>query len=262
MGIYMGSPWGTTRGKIDDVVGGVWKGITWNRVRVLPTQRGTLDLYRQLKDGLIPPERFSYPQMNIRRAVTQVLGYMARFNLSNWIYPIWEELCNKRGWIMTGSNAFVKRNASRLFNSMPEKGEEFDPATNSPDLSEMIIADGDLEGPAELLTATYDAVTGDTALTWDPSTYTNGDATDIAHVIVVKKPLMESVGRDGTWYPALYLYYIAPALAAARSDTAVTIVLPAGLDPADLTAYLFFRDAEGTIGYSVSLAMQVVASGP
>lgn len=263
LGTYIGSPWGQIRGKVFDHVGGVWKGINWLRVRVEPLQRGTLDLYRKLKDGLITPEEFSFPQMNVRRAVLQVLGYIARMNLSLWIYPVWEALCTKRGWVMTGTNAFIKRNAATLLNTM-DRDLEFDPTDNAPDLTKILVSDGDLEAPAELLTATYDTATGNAVITWDPSIYTNGADEDMCQIVVAKKPILESVGRDGTWYPKLYLYPILPAPAlpevtATRVDGTVTVALPSGLDPTDLTAFLFFRDAENVIGYSASLGQETVA---
>lgn len=262
MGKYMGSPWGFIRGKIGDTVGGAWKGVDWCRVRILPTQRGTLDLYRQLKDGLIQPERFSYPQMNIRRCVTQILGYIARRHYSSWCQPVWAELVAKRGWTMNALDAFVKRNASRLLNSMPDKAAEFDASTNAPDLSEMLMADGDLE-PATLDGApasTYDPGTGAVTINFNGDVFENGDGTDVCQVVIAKKPLLESVGRDGTWYPALFLYPhlpapLPPAIANVRSDEQVNITIPPGLTASDLTAYLFFRDYEGIIGYSPSIAV-------
>jgi len=265
MGKYHGSPWGIIMGALFDTVGGSWKGVLWNRVRIFPTQRGTLDLYRQLKDGLIAPERFSFPQMNIRRAITQVLGYIARSNLSSWIYPVWEELVTKRGWTMTGANAFVKRNAANLLASMSNKTLEFDPSTNTPDLAEMLVSDGDLETGSGL-SATYDTATGDVVLSWAKVTYTNGESTDIAWVMVAKKPLLESIGRDGTWYPQLFMYgphtTELPAPAATRDDETITYKIASGLDAADLTAYLFFRDTAEIIGNSPSKGFQTTPAGP
>lgn len=264
MGTYIGSPWGQIRGKVFDHVGGVWKGINWLRVRILPTQRGTLDLYRKLKDGLITPDQFSYPQMNIRRAVLQVLGYIARMNLSLWIYPVWEALCTKRGWTMTGANAFVRRNAATLLNTM-DRDIEYDPTTNAPDLATILVSDGDLEAPAGITSATYNTATGAVVVIWDASTYTNGADDDVCNLVIVKKPILESVGRDGTWYPSLFMYPIMaapppPGVAATRVDGTVTVTLPTGLSADDLTAYLFFRDDAGIIGYSASLGLQVTAS--
>lgn len=269
MGKYYGSPWGFVRGKMGDFVGGIWKGIDWVRVIRFPTQRGTLDLYRDLKDGLIPPERFSYPQMNIRRAILQVLGYIARMNISMWIYPVWEALVTKRGWVMTGTNAFVRRNAAILLNSM-EKGKEFipdplDPDYNIPVLANMLVSDGDLEGPAELTSVTYDTLTGEMVFTWDPTTYTNGAEEDIAYLMAAKKPILESVGRDGTWYPSLFIYgsqYVAVPVVVPRSAGTATLTIPIGLNFEDLTAYLFFRDAADVIGYSPSLGIQVTEPTP
>lgn len=261
MGKYHGSPWGIIMGALFDTVGGKWKGINWNRVRIFPTQRGTLDLYRQLKDGLIDPARFSYPQMNIRRVVTQVLGYIARFRLGDWMYPVWETLVTKRGWTMTGANAFVKRNAAILLNSMTDKGAEFDPTTNAPDLRDMIVADGDLEATT-VHTAAYDPVTGIITSTWVPTTFENGQDSDKPYIMVARKPILESVGRDGTWYPALHMYgplHAEPPLPSRdRSDGAMEVQLPAGLTAANLTAYLFFRDTVTDIGYSPSVGANVL----
>lgn len=260
MGTYIGSPWGHIRGKLDDVVGGVWKGINWCRVRILPTQRGTLTKYRQLKDGLIDPWEFSYPQMNIRRAVLQVLGYLARMNMEVWTVPVWNAFAQKHGWVMTGANAFIKRNAARLLASM-DRDIEYDPETNAPDLLEMIVADGDLEGTTEV-TATYVAATGVLTVTWDTAMYTNGTPEDYALVLVTKKPILESVGRDGTWAPKLFMYGTAipeppPGIPVTRADGTVDIALPTDLDPTDLIAHVFFRDEDNVIGNSISLAIQV-----
>jgi len=257
MGKYIGSPWGFIRGKVGDTVGGVWKGIDWCRVRVLPTQRGTLDLYRQYKDGLIPPSRFSYPQMNLRRAVLQVLGYIARMNMTNWINLPWQALVDKRGWTLTATNAFVKRNAATLLATM-DRTTEFDEATNAPDLTQMLVSDGDLEA-TPLLSAIYSNLTGDLVVTWAKNTFTNGALTDRALLMVAKKPILESIGRDGTWYPQLFMYGVdmGIGLGTTRDDETMTFTLPIGLDAANLTAYLFFRDVPLSIGYSKSEALQV-----
>lgn len=261
MGKYFGSPWGFIRGKLDDAVGGVWKGVEWNRVRIFPTQRGTLEKYRAYKDGHIHPEAFSFKQMNIRRTTLQVQGHIGRSNLPNLIYPVWQALCTKRMWTMTGINAFVKRSAARFYNSMPHKDEEYDPETNAPDMCELLVSDGDLEGAAPL-TCTYDTATGDLVITWDSTTYTNGDDSDFAFCVVLKKHsvetgMMEEIGRDGNWYPSVYLYGTAilippPGVPPKRLDGTLTMSLPPGLDISLLTAYLFFRDVENLIGYSPS----------
>lgn len=269
MSKYFGSPWGYMRGKLFDTVGGYWKGINWNRVRVFPKQRGTLDNYRLLKDGLLDPWEFSYPQMNIRRAIIQVLGYIARMNMEKWIVPVWDALVAKRGWTMTGTNAFVRRNAATLLNSM-EKGKEFipdplDPDYNIPNLADMLVSDGDLEGPAELTSATYDTVTGAVTYTWDPTIFTNGAGDDRAYLMVAKKPILESVGRDGTWAPKLFMYsnvYTEPFLVNARSAGTATLTIPMGLNFEDLTAYLFFRDEQDIIGHSPSKGIQATEATP
>lgn len=268
MGTYIGSPWGFILGKIGDTVGGKWRGINWNRVRVLPTQRGTLDMYRKLKDGLISPETFSYKQMNIRRVALQVLGHVGRMNLASLIYPVWAALVIKRAWVMTGINAFVRRNAANLYNSMTDRDAEYTIDTNDVDLCEILMSDGDLEGPAGITTCTYDELTGDLAMVWDPGIFTNGADDDESFIVVLKRDtdggVMESVGRYGTWFPNLYMYGSAipvplPGVPVIRSDGTRTIVLPIGLAATELTAFLFFRDKESIIGYSPSVCCEVTA---
>lgn len=274
MGTYTGSPWGHIRGKVDDAVGGVWKGIEWVRVRVFPTQPGTITRYRLWKDD--PTTPFSFKQFNIRRLVTQVLGYIARFgsNLTVWIRPVWEALCDKRGWTMTGANAFIRRNAAILFASMENPAAEYKPtmpAINAPDLTKMLVSDGDLEPAAVLETAVYNPETGALGLHWSSATFTNGSPDDIVNVIVAKKPLLEMEDEPDmtlwNWAPKLFIYPFlpappAPAVPATRADEGVEVMLPTGLDAANLTAYLFFRDAEGHIGYSPSVGSQVLPPAP
>lgn len=261
MAKYHSSPWGIISGKLGDHVGGKWKGIHWVRWLIFPTQRGTLELYRMLKAGTLTPERFSYRQFNIRRVVLQILGYLARSNMSNLIYPVWEALCAKRNWTQTGSNAFVRRNAATLFNTMTDRNAEFDVSTNTIDLAQMIISDGDLEGTTGIIPSpTYDPVTGVVTVSWDTNKYTNGQDDDIALIMAVKKPLHDSVGEFGTWRPAIYAYgsAIPTPMVIPRSAGTGTLDIPVGLNAADITVYVFFRDSAGVIGYSVSAAMQCV----
>lgn len=258
MGKYFGSPWGFIRGKLGDTVGGYWKGVEWCRVRVYPTQRGTLDLYRQLKEGLIPPERFSFKQMNIRRLVTQVLGWIGKNNLSSLIYPVWEKLCKKRKLKMTGTNFYVKRNAARLFASIPNADEEYDADTNFPDMLEMLIADGDL-APTPLWNSTYDPVTGVLKVEWQTDLVKNQKETDIAYVMAYIRPVV-----DDEWYPNGHLYGKAelptpPEPVRDRNDASMEITIDTGLDATKMSAYLFFKDSAGEIGFSPSTSRIVSA---
>lgn len=257
MGKYTGSPWGSIRGKVDDAVGGVWKGIKWLRVRVLPAQPGTVVRYKAWKDD--PTIPMSFKQFNLKRLITQVLGFIARFNpnLTDWIRPVWGDLVARRGWTMTGTNAFVKRNAAVLFASLPNQDQEYNPSTNAPDLTKLLVSDGDLEGVASISSAAYDDTTGDLDITWDASVNENGAADDILQVIVAKKPLLEMEDEPDmklwNWYPNLHLY-IFMATAVIRSAGMATLSLPTELTDTDMTAYIFFRDDAGTIGYSPSKA--------
>lgn len=256
MGTYMGSPWGFIRGKIGDQVGGVWKGIEWVRVRVLPVQRGSLELFRMLKDGLINPERFSFKQFNIRRLVFQVLGWIGRTNMSNLIYPVWEALCSKRKWALTGINAFISRSAPYLWDSLPNQDEEYNETTNKPDMKEMLVSDGDLEASPGVALASYAAVSGAVSVNWDAGISKNGKDTDFMFAMVYAEPIV-----DPQWRPNGYLYgtaipIVPPGIQPLRGDVSWTFDLPVGLT-GPLFIYVFFRDAEGVIGYSPSVAYDV-----
>lgn len=268
MSKYYGSPWGTMRGKLHDAVGGGWKGINWVRVNKNPTQRGTLENYQKYKDGLIPIEAFSFPQFNLRRCVTGPLGYISRMNLENYIYAVWEPWCKKLGLIMSGTNALIKENASALLESMTNKAAEYDPATNTPDLKVLNMARGDLEPTPELTTIVYDPADGGVTGTWNKTIKSNGADSDIAHLVFLRKPLLESYGRYGTWEPALILHYPAILVEINRDDGAGADfgnILPVGLDADDLTAFIFFEGNPNIagrehIGNSNTASVQVTAA--
>jgi len=255
MGKYHGSPWGFVLGKIGDAVGGVWKGIDWVRVRVDPTQRGTYALYLALKAGTIPPESFSYKQFNLRRLIIGPLGFVARCNMHNWINPVWTRLATARHEALTGINLFIKEAFAPFWGSMPDTSVEFDPVTNSPLLTSLLVSDGDLEPIAEILTAKYTTGTGALVVTWDDSFYGNGATDDMIYCLVMRKPLVTA-----EYQPALYSYGTCLfGSMITRTSATGTWTLPAGLTPADLTCYLIARDAADVIGFSLSKALQVTA---
>lgn len=257
MAKYIGSPWGAMLGKLQDAVGGKWKGINWTRTHFLPTQRGTLQLYQQWKDG--EPVVFSLKQFNFRRLSNSPLGYISRINLETFINVIWDKFVNQHQYKMTGSNAFMKANAANLFASMPHIDQEFDPTTNSPDLKVIKVSDGDLEPTSNIIAATYNTGTGVLGLTWNTTCYTNGQASDQAWIIALRKPILDSWGRWGNWMPALFMYGPTQSSLSNRVNSGGSITLPTGLTAADLTAYLYFRDAAGLIGFSQSKSKQVTA---
>lgn len=254
MGTYIGSPWGFVRGKIGDAVGGVWKGVDWVRVRVLPTQRGTLGLYYDLKAGIINPERFSYRQFNIRRLILQVMGWLGKMNLSTLIYPVWEVLRAKRGLALTGINLFVKTSARDFWNTLPDKDAEYDPVTNCPDVAKIMLSDGDLETLGGFTSMVYDPITGNCTYNWDTGIVKNGKADDYVYTFAYLKPIVTE-----SWRPNGYLYGRADIVPVSkRSNGNVIMTIPAGLAVADVTGFIFCRDKEGIIGFSPSLGRQAV----
>lgn len=256
MGKYIGSPWGQILGKLDDVVGGKWKGINWNRVRVIPTNRGTLLKYRLFKEGDLKSYQFSYPQMNVR-VIMKFLGYIGRLNLTAWIIPIWQTYATKHNLKESGLNVFVRKNLATLLGTMDRAAEYTVPA-NAPDLAEMLVSEGDLEPISVFTSAIYTTGTGVLALAWEKEVFGNGLLTDKVYAMIARKPILQGIGYTGSWEPALHMYGPIDTTKT-RTDEAATVTLPAGLTAADLTAYLFCLDAAGTIGYGRSVAVQVTA---
>lgn len=250
MAKYMGSPWGFLRGKLNDAVGGVWKGIEWTRVRVLPRQRGTLKKLRAMEDGRIRPEVFSWKQFNIRRLAFQLLGWMGRKNIGNLMYPVWQRLCDARKYKLTHINLFVKTSLPDLWDSIPDKGKKYDAATNKPDMNQVLISDGDLEPTSAISSCTYDPLTGVLTVNWDTTVTQNGAATDLVYLMAYVEPVVTA-----SWRPNGYLHGTALTDVATRTDGTGTLNLAIGLTAADVHAYVFFRDADDVIGYSPSLAV-------
>jgi len=252
------NPLGDPMGKFGNVVGSKWKnGFYYIKSRVFPAQRGTIAGVKKL---LAHTSRiFSYKQMN-NRNVMRMLGYIGRMNLETWIDVVFGDYITRHGITsLSGLNLMVKNNQSRLFNSMPNTDQIWNDATNAPDLTDLLASKGDLEPETEGITsATYNAGTGDLVIVFPGDHYTNGLDTDESYAMVAKKPILESVGATGTWEPKLFVYPPSRGNTKTRVDGTMTLTLPKGLTPADLTAYLFFKDAAGTIGFSDSVAIQVV----
>jgi hypothetical protein len=247
---------GDPLGKLGYIVGGKWKdGVYWLRGWVKPMQRGSVQDYKDYKAGKI--SSMSYKQMNIRRAVLQVLGHIGRMNLTNWMDPVWGDYNLRHGVTnLTAMNQFIRNNASRLYYSLPNRDQEYNSTTNAPDLTKMLVSKGDLES-TPIMTAVYTSGTGALEITFSSTCYTNGLPTDLSYAMVAKKPILESTGVTGTWAPKLFCYPPSRGDSKTRTDGKITLTLPTGLTAADLTAYLFFKDAAGIIGFSDSTALQV-----
>jgi len=250
------NPLGDPVGKLGNFVGGKWKdGIYWLRSRIFPSQRGTLQDYREYKAGT---GKVAFKQMNIRRAVMAPLGYIGRRNLETWIDVIFKDYITRHSITnRTPLNWMIHENGSRLFESMPHTDQEYDAATNAPDLTQLKASVGDLEPDAGIATAVYTTGTGALVITFDGKHFTNGLDTDLVWAMVAKKPILENTT---TWKPKLFLYGPTRGNNKTRVDATVTVTLPIGLTATDLVAYIFFSDAAGTIGYSDSVAKEVTAA--
>jgi len=246
------NPLGDPMGKFGNCVGGKWKnGFYWIRARVFPAQRGTIKDYQAFKAGTL--RRMSFKQMNIHKAIIPVLGYLGRMNLVKWIDVIFEDYIMRHGITnLSGLNLMVKENASLLWNSIPNKDQEYNETTNAPDLKVMQVSKGDLEALTSFEAATYNPGTGVLSLTWGNTHFTNGLDTDKVYCMVAKKPILNTA----TWKPTLFMYTPTDTTKT-RVDGSGTVTLPAGLTAADLVAFIFAKDVANTYGYSASLSRQV-----
>lgn len=244
MARYFGSAFGTIKGKINGIVGSTWRGIQVIKQLIPPTQRGTLELYRLMKEGTIPPERFSYPLFNLRRCIMGPLIKIASDNLEMWIHQVWNPLSEDKGMIMTGINLFLHQNVNTFYASM-DRTLEYDPVTNFPNLKVLKVSDGELE-PTTVVNGLlktypeYDPGTGELTLGWSTKCYKNGSADDKAWIIVAAQPLLHSYGVEGNWQAALTIPIIDISHTRGDGLPGVTLTMATGLTPANLYVYVFF----------------------
>lgn len=252
MAKYIASPYGNLIGKLGDTVGAKWKGKYWVRKRIYPPQRGTLEMYKMVKAGLIAPDNFSFRQMNIRRAIFQVLGSIGRSNLKNLINPIWTKLCTDNNLAMTGINLFTKANETRLWATMADQDKEYDAETNKPDMVKMVVSDGNLEPTPAILDCTYNSNTGVLHIKWDTKCRNNGLDDDYAYIMAYKMPVVDSRWKANGQMFGTAVVAAPPASQVTRGDGSMEINIPKNLDASDVIGYVFFRDRKGQIGYSPS----------
>jgi hypothetical protein len=87
-------------------------------------------------------------------------------------------------------------------------------------------------------------------LTFPVTIFGNGLATDLVYAMVAKKAILDTT----TWETKLFVFPPSRGNTKTRADGAVALTLPAGLTAGDLTAYVFLKDAAGTIGFSESVS--------
>jgi hypothetical protein len=249
---YYAAPFGVGRGKLNGTIFRVWRGIPIASRFTIPLDKGTLLKYQQMKDGIITPDKFSFPQFNQRRAIMNMLMKTGRDHMDDWIHPVWTPEAKARHLLMSGLNLMVKSNLTALLASMDKATEFYSPAenqipvealpTNTIDLKQMQVATGELEG-TQSFTCTYATGTGIVLFTWNATIFGNGLDTDSVWAIILAKPVFNSIGRNGAWQPALQAYPLRVAhemTDATRVDAHGGGAIPAGLTPADLTAFIFF----------------------
>ena len=249
MAKYTASPWGNLRGKLGGSVGGVWKGINWARAHLLPRQPGTITKKRGSRDGCVRGIIYKPAVMNVRRAVFGMLGNITQQNLTTLIHPVWQWLCDKRGYKLTGINLFLKTNLRRIYDSVwtgAGTGVSFSGA-NLPDYTKMIVSDGDLEAAPSITTVTYSGATGIATITWSTAVYGNGLPADNAWVAVYRKPNAVEIGD----YKPFGQLFVANT-GQARSTGTATMSIPTALAVGELVGFAFFNDSCANYSPSVS----------
>lgn len=253
MAKYTASPWGTIRGKLGSAVGGQWKGIKFIREHGYPRQLGTIRKYDINDGGCTRGVIFSAKQLNIRRAIFGMLGFQGRMTLNELIIPVWQTLCNKKGYKKTGINLFIQRNARLLWHSYAPS--VVPSGANHPDYTKMVISDGDLEHAYAINSAVYNfpAVPPppypSVTVTWDPTTMRNGKSSDLAWVAVYKVPPPDEYTKLN---PFGTLFVRNTGVTRAAGTATIPVYSSAA---ADLVAFVFFSD--NCANYSPSISRQV-----
>jgi len=252
MAKYTASPWGVLKGKLGGSVGGAWKGIAWARAHVMPKQPGTITRRRQSKDGAVRGIIFKTQQMNVRRPIFGMLGFIAKDTLTTLIHPVWQWLCDQQGLPMTGINKFMRENNRRLYDSTWTGGGPgvMFSGSNLPDYTKLIVSEGPLEATASVSTAVYSGATGIATITWPTATYGNGAAADNAWLCVYRKPNATEIG-DYKPNGRLFVAHTGQA----RSVGSASISIPTGLGAPELIGFVFFNDTAANYSPSVSLQM-------
>lgn len=249
MAKYTGSPFGTIRGKVSGSVGQVWKGIKYLREHTYPRQGGTITKFDAIERGCVRGIGFKVRQFNYQRCVLGVLGYMASQNLPNLIRPVWQELCDKLKYKITGTGLFIKKNARALWETFPNRDAEFS-YTNFPDMTHLQVSDGLLEPTqsiaASLAFCAMPAGVNYVTINWNTNTFRNGKSDDIAWLAVYKHPSVEEFIRR---VPRGILY--TRNTGRPRSAGTGSIRIPCH-SAGELTAFVFFSDACANYSPSVS----------
>ena len=219
-----------------------------------PRQLGTMTKYDANADGCVRGIDFSNRQMNYRRCIMGLLSYLGRQTHAGLMKPVWQELCDKKKWKMTGMNHFIQINARLLWKSFPHKDAEFS-ATNFPDMRYMLVSDGDLEPSQGIVSATTGICTVGAphpcTITWKTETYTNGKPGDVTWLAIYQKPNASEFTRRvprGTLYTK--------NTGQARSTGTGMIQIPCA-NRTNLTAFVFFAD--GCANYSPSISSEVTS---
>lgn len=253
MGKYTGSPWGEFRGKVGSVVGGTWKGIPWARTHGKPRQQGTITKYDLGADGCTRGIRYSHAQLNFRTAVFATLGNIARLSYDSLIDMVWQTLCDKKRWKKTGLNLFIQTNARLLWSSM--RGDIHIAQDNIPDMTKMLVSDGDLEETPGILTATIPILApAGATITWDTNIYRNGSPNDDAWLAIYQRPNADDIVRVRP-----FGIVFVKGTGVTRSAGSAYISLPSP-QAVNLTAFVFFSD--NCSNYSPSAAKDVSIAFP
>jgi hypothetical protein len=265
MAKYNASPFGEIRGKVNGQVGTEWKGIRIVKKWTKPSDKGNILQYQKMKDGIITPDKFSYPSFNLRRCIIGPLMNAGRQNFEGFLDLIWGAEARARHLRMSGLNLFIKENATALYASM-DKTIEYNPPTNDVDFKVLLMSQGILEGTTDF-SCNYNSGLGQLNLTWQNGHWGNGSDTDTVQVIVLAKPLLQSFGRMGSWMPALKLFGPLtpttgfPPVACTRAVSSGKCMIQPGLTAANLTAFLFFFAVmDYKTVFSKTLSLQVTSS--
>jgi len=184
---------GVVKGKIGNVVGAQWKQSPYFRSYSVPANPNTTA--QQVQRG-----KMAWLVWHARL----ILGAV----INSYISPFQKA--------MSGYNRFVQMNIKNL--------------SDTPLPSEMLVAEGQLEGLASVTNCDYEVATGEVGVEWPATIVSNGAATDKICVVV-----FDEENRRAWTFDAV----------AERQDEETYNNIASGLSADDLSCFLFFHRGEG-----------------
>lgn len=225
MAYYIGSPLGQIRGRLGGLIFKKW------RNKNIITTLGTIKNTNSIK------------QRNTR-IIFSFLNSIATRKFKKLMLIHWRFLCKSRGGY-TGRTLFVHKNGGPLYHSIPNKNKLIS-KNNRPEISRILLSDGNLEMVFRIENATYNKENGELWIEWDTRTFKDGSPEDIACIAAIYFKTYND--WDAWWEITNYK----------RKEGKAKIITRENLEIKFITAFIFFitttQGFKSTNRFSISTA--------